>query len=144
MSFKRVLLPIDGSPVSLHAIRVGLEMAVALGAQVATVFAVEPAMGCSGDVRLDDEELLLLGKQDDTQVMAAIGADTTLPADAEHFVEVGHAADVINKIAKAWADDLIVMGSHGRGGLGRVVLGSVSESVVRHAPCPVLIVRGKE
>ena len=144
MSFKKILLPVDGSPISLHAVRVGLEMARALGAQVATVFVVEPEMGCSGEVRLDDEELLLLGKQDDAQVMALLRGDTTVPDDAEHFVLVGHAADIINKIAREWSADLIVVGSHGRGGLGRVVLGSVSESVVRHAPCPVLIVRGKE
>jgi nucleotide-binding universal stress UspA family protein len=42
----------------------------------------------------------------------------------------------------AEAADLIVVGTHGRGRVGRLVLGSVSDHVVRHAPCPVLIVRG--
>ena len=144
MSFKKILLPVDGSPVSLHAIRVGLDLAAALGAEVATVFAVEPEMGFSGEVRLSDAELLDLSRQDDEQVMAAARRETGLPDHAEHFVRVGHAAEGIDAIAKAWGADLIVMGSHGRGGLGRALLGSVSETVIRHAPCPVMIVRGKE
>jgi universal stress protein A len=144
MSFKKILLPVDGGPVSLHAIRVGLELAQALGAQVATIFVVEPEMGYSGEFRLSGDELLELSRQDDVAVMAEVRRDTTLPDDAEHFLRVGHAAEAIEKTARDWAADLIVMGSHGRGGLGRALLGSVSETVVRHAPCPVLIVRGKE
>ena len=144
MSFKKILLPVDGSPVSLHALRVGLELARTLGATVATVFAVAPEMGFSGEIRLADAELLELSRQDNEAVMAAARRDTGLPDDAEHFVRVGHAAEVIDGIAKDWAADLIVMGSHGRGGLGRALLGSVSESTVRHAPCPVMIIRGKD
>lgn len=43
--------------------------------------------------------------------------------------------------AKEWPADLIVIGSHGRGGVKRALLGSVAEGVMRHAPCPVLVVR---
>jgi universal stress protein A len=58
-------------------------------------------------------------------------------------LEVGDARDVIDSVAEQIGADLIVMGTHGRRGLRRVVLGSVAESVVRSAPCPVLTIRPK-
>jgi nucleotide-binding universal stress UspA family protein len=56
-------------------------------------------------------------------------------------IEAGDPADVICRTAERLGSDVIVVGSHGRTGLGRLFLGSVSEHVVRHAPCPVLVVR---
>jgi universal stress protein A len=50
------------------------------------------------------------------------------------------AAEIVNA-AKEWPADVIVIGSHGRAGVTRVLLGSVAEAVMRHAPCPVLVVR---
>ena len=58
-------------------------------------------------------------------------------------LEVGDARDVIDRAAEAIHADLIVMGTHGRRGVRRVLLGSVAESVVRSACCPVLTVRQK-
>lgn len=55
----------------------------------------------------------------------------------------GHPADAIVRLAQELPADLIVMGTHGRTGLAHVLLGSVAEKVVRHAPCPVLTVRYK-
>lgn len=56
----------------------------------------------------------------------------------------GDAAHEVVELAKRDAFDLIVIGTHGRTGLRHVLLGSVAEKVVRHAPCPVLVVRRKE
>ena len=57
-------------------------------------------------------------------------------------VEEGDARELILEYAKNWHPDLILLGSHGRRGLDRFLLGSVSEAVARHAPCSVEIVRG--
>ena len=59
-------------------------------------------------------------------------------------LEVGDARDVIDGVAEVIGADLVVMGTHGRRGLRRVLLGSVAESVVRSAPCPVLTIRPKK
>ena len=59
----------------------------------------------------------------------------------EVLLRTGDARDVINQTAKDLAVDLIVMGTHGRRGVSRALLGSVTETVVRTAPCPVLTVR---
>jgi nucleotide-binding universal stress UspA family protein len=60
---------------------------------------------------------------------------------AETMLRTGDARDVINQTAKEVGADLIVMGTHGRRGVSRALLGSVTETVVRTAPCPVLTVR---
>jgi nucleotide-binding universal stress UspA family protein len=65
------------------------------------------------------------------------------PAPLE-FIHVGKTATEIVKAAKDWSADLIVIGSHGRGGVDRLLLGSVAEAVMRHAACPVLVVRAEE
>src|SRR5678816_1037870 len=59
----------------------------------------------------------------------------------EVLLKTGDARDTINQTAKELGCDLIVMGTHGRRGLSRALLGSVAETVVRSAPCPVLTVR---
>jgi len=59
----------------------------------------------------------------------------------EHLLEEGEAADTIVRVARDIPCDLIVMGTHGRTGLGRLLLGSVAEKVLRDAPCPVLTMR---
>jgi universal stress protein A len=65
----------------------------------------------------------------------------TLPIPATFEIRFGRAADEIVIQAKDDEVDLIVMGSHGRSGISHLLVGSVAESVVRHAPCPVLVVR---
>lgn len=63
------------------------------------------------------------------------------PALSEHAsVQLGDPREVIVRVAKELPADLVVLGSHGRRGLARVLLGSVAEEVVRLAPCPVLVV----
>lgn len=62
-------------------------------------------------------------------------------SSVETIVELGRPARVIVESAETWNADLIVVGSHGRGFWGRLGLGSVSDAVVHHAPCSVLIVK---
>lgn len=67
---------------------------------------------------------------------------SSLPdAEVSKEVVMGAPSRVIIEIAKEWGADLIVVGSHGRGFWGRVMLGSVSDAVLHHAPCSVLVVR---
>jgi nucleotide-binding universal stress UspA family protein len=62
-------------------------------------------------------------------------------AQVDKRIEIGDVAKTICRVAEQLNVDVIVVGSHGRTGLERLFLGSVSEHVVRHAPCPVLVIR---
>ena len=141
MSFRRILIAVDGSAASTDAARKGLELAAALSAQVATIYAVEPPVDYSSEAGIPPGELLQVANRDDEAVALALRRAVHIPDGAVHHVRAGRPADAIVDVARDWSADLIVVGSHGRSGVGRVLLGSVAESVVRRAPCPVLVVR---
>jgi nucleotide-binding universal stress UspA family protein len=74
-----------------------------------------------------------------TAQAAGIEAEVQSP---EIVTTAYHVADTIAKAAQDWKADLLVVGTHGRRGVNRLLLGSVAERVVRLAPCPLLLVRG--
>lgn len=141
MSFKRILVAIDGGTLALHAARTGLELSRLLGAEIAIVYAVVPPVDYSGEIGLPADVLLEASSSETAEILKVLRRQVDLPPDASEFIRVGHASEVIIKVAEDWRADLVVIGSHGRGGLERVLMGSVAEAVVRHAPCPVLVIR---
>jgi nucleotide-binding universal stress UspA family protein len=144
MSFGRILIAIDGSKPSFKAARVGFDLAATLAAQVATVYAAEPPVSCSDELGIRPEEFEGEAVHDDEAVLRALRKAVHVPPGAHHVVHVGHPAETILHAARSWAADLLVLGSHGRSGLRRVLIGSVAETVVRRAPCPVLIIPAAE
>ena len=141
------LVCIDGSDESLRAVGEGLGvLALDLIPVVVTVVAeADPTLvtgtGMAGGVLTPEE-------YDREQAQLRSGAEEIVSegvrrlevADAEHQVLVGDAATAICDYAAERSAAAIVLGSHGRGGFKRAVLGSVSDHVVRHAPCPVIVV----
>jgi nucleotide-binding universal stress UspA family protein len=147
MSFNRILIAIDGSAPSIDAARAGFDLAAALSAKVTTIYGIDPPVpyssGTSG-IGIAPDELLQVASRDHEQVVMSVRRAMHVPEGTTNLVRVGHPVDVILQAATDWPADLIVIGSHGRSGLGRVLLGSVAESVVRQAPCPVLVVRKED
>jgi len=76
-------------------------------------------------------------------ILARLKGRATIPQDVVKFEPVGAAVQSIVRAAHGWAADLVVIGSHGRVGVSRALLGSVAEGVARHATCPVMIVRNR-
>jgi nucleotide-binding universal stress UspA family protein len=143
MSFQRILIAVDGSPIATHAADVGIELARSLGGEVALIHIVDPAQHWAPESGVPAAELLKRAEQDARRLLAEFGPRATLQAPPLEFVQVGKPAAEIVKAARDWPADIIVIGSHGRAGLGRLLLGSVAEGVVRHASCPVLVVRAQ-
>jgi len=141
MTFTRILIAIDNSEIGIHATRVGLELASALGAQVAFIHVIGAAASDDAWMPVASPELSQPPDHRIAQVLASLGEGVPIPDDAAKFVPVGDPAESIVGTARGWPADLVVIGSHGREGLDRVLLGSVAEGVARRAPCPVLVVR---
>ena len=144
MSFKKILIAVDPSMIAAHAAEIGVELADRIGAQVALFHAINPPESFAADSGAAASELIALAKSEAKEFIDGLRQRLKLNASVAAFVEAGNPALEVVKAAKTWPADLVVIGSHGRGGVGRALLGSVAEAVMRRAPCPVLIVKGKE
>jgi nucleotide-binding universal stress UspA family protein len=145
MQLKTILVPCDFSEHSEQAFRWALGMAEDWGAKLVLLHAVPLASQVSYpdamllvDIpRLEAE--LKADAEKQLREFAAKKATSAVPVEVRAIL--GDPVWEICQIAEQEHADLIVMGSHGRTGLAHVVLGSVAERVIRHAPCPVLVVR---
>jgi len=140
---KSILVPTDLSDGAEEALDYALELATTFGATVHLLNVIGiPALGVPElgvaltssviDSMVRDNQVALEALADRKRGRGTIG---------EVLLRTGDARDVICQTAKEVHADLIVMGTHGRRGVTRALLGSVTESVVRQAPCPVLTVR---
>jgi nucleotide-binding universal stress UspA family protein len=145
MSFRRILIAVDESAFAARAAEAGFELARSLGAEVALTHVVDPSVDAyAPEGGIPASELIGLAQQDGRRLVAAFSQRASLQPAPLEFVHVGKPATEIVRAAKDWPADLIVIGSHGRGGIGRLLLGSVAEAVMRHAACPVLVVRAEK
>jgi nucleotide-binding universal stress UspA family protein len=148
MLYKRILVPVDGSNTSNHALQEALRVAKDQQATVRLVHVVDEAV-IDGEIdgimnyaalrdALKQAGTHLLAKVAKTAKQAGVEVETVL---LETIGE--HAGHAITREAKSWQADLIVMGTHGRHGLDRLFMGSVSEGTARLAPVPLLLVRSE-
>jgi nucleotide-binding universal stress UspA family protein len=138
--FKKILIPTDGSEYTKAAIGKGLELAKLMSADVTALYVVDQTSFINfpmDSTIVSVYSLLEKEGKDAVEYVKAEGAKTGVKVDA--IVEEG---SPVRKIVEASrAHDLIVMGTLGRTGMSKILLGSVAERVVRYAHCPVLIVR---
>lgn len=142
MSFKKVLIAIDASPVAAHAAEVGADLARALNAEIALIHVFSVDVPYGSDIGIPPKELEARADAEGQSVIEGFRERMRLTS-ALTFAVAGVPAVEVAKAAKEWSADLIVVGSHGREGMQRALLGSVAEGVMRRAPCPVLVVRAK-
>ena len=137
-SIRLILLATDLSPASEGASAQALDLAHDLGADVLVMSAIEPRDPHPDQVtkRLDH---LRLERELAAQDVVARGRARGV--NVRFLIWDGPPGEAIVDVARSEQVDMVVVGSHGRGAVGRFFVGSVSEYVVRHAPCPVLVVR---
>jgi nucleotide-binding universal stress UspA family protein len=142
----RILLAIDGSRFSEAALKAVIQQARKSVEQIRVLHVVEPppllVTGEMGGYNPAlDEAWEAERKHAQRLVERAVGRLRAKGLKANGAAEDGDPKSKILENAKEWRAELIVLGSHGRKGLNRFLMGSVSETVVRHAPCSVEIVR---
>jgi nucleotide-binding universal stress UspA family protein len=136
----RVLLATDLGPSSEAATDEAFRLAAALDASVLAVSIIDPGSlqlpGGRFRSRVDQERARL---EAEATSLVLRGRREHVPTS--FLIWEGDPAEAIVDAARSENADMIVVGSHGRGALGRALIGSVSDQVVRHAPCPVVVVR---
>lgn len=148
--YQRILVPIDGSTTSNHGLDEAIKLAKLTGACLRLIHVVdvltfatgfEPYAVYAGDVipRMKEVGGQILEQGRARVAASGVKVDTLLFDNLMTRV-----SEAIIEQAKAWGADLIVIGTHGRRGVGRFVLGSDAEQIARMAPVPVLLVRAPE
>jgi nucleotide-binding universal stress UspA family protein len=147
--YQRILVPIDGSPTAARGLAEAIKLGRLTGAQLRLIHVVDElsfALGASQGMTLTGDMLGMLREagaeilaQGAASVKAAgLAVDTTLK---DSFA--GRVSDLVVEEAGVWPADLIVLGTHGRRGVGRLFMGSDAETIVRSATVPVLLVRAE-
>lgn len=144
--YQRILVPVDDSVTAQQGLAEAIQLAADQRAQVRVVHVLSdvhltalPAHGLATDQALQSLRHAagaILERAAAAARSAGVGAETAVIE--QHRYQIGEA---IVKEAEHWQADLIVMGTHGRRGIARAVLGSDAEYVLRHTPVPVLLVR---
>jgi nucleotide-binding universal stress UspA family protein len=139
--FEKVLLAVDGSEHALLSARTAADLVRTVKSKELRVVVVydfippylgEPNMQYAIDARMEDAKAIL------ENTVKAMGE---LPCEVHTELIEGSTAEAIIEVATTRKSDVIVMGSRGHSALAGLLLGSTSQKVVAHAPCPVLVVR---
>lgn len=140
---QKLLLATDLSDASASATDEAFALAARLGAALLVVSVIDPGSlllpGGRFRARVDQ---VRQRREQLAQTLVERGRSEGVPVS--FLVWEGDPGNMIVEAAEAEHADMVLVGSHGRGAVGRFFLGSVSEHVVRHAPCPVLVVRPRE
>ena len=143
--FQKILVPVDGSSTSNKALDYALKLAKEDHSQVRALHSIDE-LGYLSSYEYSGE-LVENARKNGTQVLqnAVIAAQAlNVPADTRLVDQPGQRlGQTVADEAASWGADLVVVGTHGRRGVGRVLLGSGAEQIVRMSPVAVLTVRGE-
>ena len=145
--YQRILVPVDGSACADRGLSEAIALAKLTGARIRLVHVIdEPfvAMGADGAVGAC-ADLISLARETAQRVLADATETVKragIPVDHVLLDTFdGRLCELVVDAASAWSADLVVIGTHGRRGVGRMLLGSDAEQVLRLSPVPVLLVR---
>jgi len=147
--YARILVAVDGSPTSDRALAEALTLAKEQRAALRIVHVIDTLPPIAGLETMDISGLQKALRDAGEQVLERAqtqAAAAGVPVDSR-LIDLATAGTRIAALvcaeARSWPADLIVLGTHGRRGLDHLLLGSVAEGVVRIAPSPVLLIRGR-
>jgi universal stress protein A len=146
MEIRSILLPTDFSDYASHALSYAASLARQFSASIICLHVIEPVMPAVGYTGLTEPLPMVdlseqLVESASRELPKIAESEECADLSVEEIIAHGDAATEIVRVATERGVDLIVIASHGRTGLGRILFGSTAESVVRHAKCPVLVVK---
>ena len=143
--YKLIFMPVDGSEVSNHAAEEGFRLAKALGSETVLQYVIDISIVTLPDAELAISNLDIIREsfreQGDKVLKELSGKAREMGVPCSTMMTEGDVHDEIINAAEEKKADLIVLGTHGRRGLNRLILGSVAGSVAKRAHCPVLLIR---
>ena len=145
--YQRILVPVDGSETANKALVAALQMARESSGRVRLVHVVEELAYLTGYEQYGgySGELVSAMREAGNKVLddaLSIARSAGVQADSRLYDKLGERlAEVVAEAADDWKADLVVVGTHGRRGLGRMLLGSGAEQILRLARVPVLVIR---
>jgi nucleotide-binding universal stress UspA family protein len=140
--YKKILVPTDGSKIAEAAVRHAVQLAKELHSKVYGLYVIDISAFAGIPTEAIWESMRDLLEEEGKKALAKIReAGEAEGVEVGGMMHEGIPAEDIAKTAKDEAFDLIVMGTAGRTGLDRFLLGSVAEKVVKISPCPVMVVR---
>lgn len=147
--FKHILIATDGSRLAAKGIRAGVKLAAALGARVTGTYVIAPYVppmygeGAIYVPGVSPKEYKKISEKQAKKALAAVEIEAQAAgiACATRFVSAAQPWEGILKVARGRKCSAIVMASHGRGGLGGLILGSETTRVLAHSKIPVLVCR---
>jgi nucleotide-binding universal stress UspA family protein len=145
--FKRILVPVDGSGASLRAVDKAVVLAQAFDGRIDLVYVIDayPFVGIGAEFAYGQNQYLAAATASANQALARAEAAVVaggVPCQRK-IIEAHVPHEGILEAAETLGCDLIVIGSHGRHGLQKLLLGSTTQRVLSHADLPVLVVRGE-
>ncbi len=142
---KKILIATDGSEYTKNAVEYGIDLAENTGAKLYAIYVIDTAAFASIPMDAAWESMYELLKQEGDEATKYVADKAESEGmSVERLTVEGHPAEEIIKYADKNMVNLIVMGTLGKSGLDRFLLGSVAEKVVRISKIPVLVVRGKK
>lgn len=143
--YKKILIATDGSEYTKNAVDYGIDLAKSTGAKLHAIYVVDTAAFASIPMDAAWESMYELLRQEGDEATKYVADKAEAESlEVERNTVEGHPADEIIKYAEKNQISLIVMGTLGKSGLDRFLLGSVAEKVVRTSKIPVLVVRGRK
>lgn len=143
--YKKILIATDGSEYTKNSIEYGIDLAKNTQAKLHVIYVIDTAAFASIPMDAAWESMYELLKQEGDEATGYVAEKAEAEGlEVEKLTVEGHPAEEIIKYAEKNSISVIVMGTLGKSGLDRFLLGSVAEKVVRASKIPVLVVRGKK
>ncbi len=139
--FERILVPIDFSHDSLDALRIATERFASPSANLLLVNAVEAPEGLANQPALRDQLANTVVSDAKQQLFSLANTHGAAWNEVQTTAELGKPVDVILSAAQSWNADLVMMGSHGRNSLSKVLFGGTTYQVARKVQCSVMVLR---